>query len=165
MKKFLLTFIFTSSILSGIFAQDKTHIIFIDFFPMVNGIFSGGVGLGVGYEFNIGQYFAVGSYINLYSNFDNNITYNIIINGKFFPLRTKAGDLFIDAGLGYRRRKTEVDNIHCLVGLAHTGWKFIIKNNFVLEPGIGFRYDIVSFSGSETFNFGINLKAVAGWTF
>jgi hypothetical protein len=168
MKRCLLAFVLILSITPGIFSQNsqnKNHTIFIDFFPMVNGIFSGGVGLGTGYEHTIGQYFAVGGYINFYTNFDKSITYNIVVDGKFYPLKTKAGNLFIDTGLGYRRRQTDDDNIHCLVGLAHTGWRFIFKNGLVLEPGIGLRYDIIPFSGSEAYRFGYNIRGIIGWTF
>jgi hypothetical protein len=164
-KRFLLVSALIFSFLPNVFGQDKKHTILIDFFPMVNGIFSGGIGLGIRYEHTVGQYFAMGGYINAYTNFTNNITYNIIANGRYYPLKTKVGNLFIDMDLGYRRRQTDEENIHCLVGLAHTGWKFIFDNGLVLEPGIGIRYDIFPFSGSENFNFGLSIRTMAGWTF
>jgi hypothetical protein len=165
MKRILLILVLIFLFLPNIFGQNKKHTIFIDLFPMVNGIFSGGIGLGIGYEHTIGQYFATGGYINIYTNFNNNITYNIIANGRYYPLKIEAGNLFIDMGLGYRRRKTDEDNIHCLVGLVHTGWKFIFHNGLVLEPGIGIRYDILPIYGGENFNFGFNIRTLVGWTF
>jgi len=52
-----------------------------------------------------------------------------------------------------------------LVGVAHTGWKFIFRKGFVLEPGFGVRYDFITFSGDEAFKFGLNILLKFWWTF
>jgi hypothetical protein len=132
---------------------------------MINGIFSGGIGLGIGYEYDVNNYFTIGGNVICYTNFSERLTYSTIVKGKYYPLETKIGSPFIDVGFGYRRRETEEDNIHCLVGMACTGWKFILKNNFVFEPGVGFRYDIATFSGNENYKFGFVIRAAMGFTF
>jgi hypothetical protein len=165
MRKFLLVMVFILLTLPKIFSQDKNHTVYADLFPIGNGILSGGAGLGIGYDYALGQYFAIGGYINFFSNFNENITYNMIIYGKYYPLKTEIGNLFIDAGFGYRRRQSDEDNIHCLIVMPHVGWEFILKNGLVLEPAFGCRYDIVTLSGDENFKFGFNIKAIVGWTF
>jgi len=172
MKKlilFLVSFLCTFLNIFGEDTSNKEHTVYIDLFPMVNGIVSGGIGLGIGYEHSLGQYFGIGGEFLFVSNFNDVFSYNIIMNGKFYPIQTKIGNLFIDAGLGYRRRKSNFDgandDIHCLVGVAHTGWKFILGKGFVLEPGFGIRYDFITFSGDEAFKFGLNILLKIGWTF
>jgi hypothetical protein len=168
LKKLILGLILSSLFLPNIFSQDKKHTLFVDFFPMVNGIVSGGIGLGIGYDYDINQYFAVGGYIIFVSNFSDTLSYNFILNGKYFPIKTEVGSPYIDLGLGYRRRKSDYDgsdNIHCLVGVSHIGWKFIFKNGLILDPAFGIRYDIATFSGDENFKFGYNIKAIVGWMF
>lgn len=169
MKRIFLIFILVYLGLPNIFGQDKKHSIYLDLFPMVNGIVSGGIGLGIGYNYNINQYFTLGGYTNFYSNFGNTISYHFILDGRYYPIKTKIGSPYIDLGLGYRRRESEfdgsTDNIHCLVGLADVGWKFIFRNGLVLDPAFGIRYDLATFSGNEDFKFGYNIKAMVGWMF
>ena len=169
MKKLILGLILGSLFLSNIYGQDKKNTIFVDFFPMVNGIVSGGIGLGIGYDYDINQYFAVGGYIIFVSNFENTLSYNFILNGKYYPIKTDVGSPYIDLGLGYRRRKSDydgsTDNIHCLVGLSHIGWKFKFQNGLILDPAFGIRYDMATLSGDENFKFGFNIKAIVGWMF
>ncbi|MDR0731115.1 MAG: hypothetical protein LBF63_05545 [Treponema sp.] len=165
MKWFLPAFLLSILIFPNAFGQERKHTLVIDLFPMINGIFSGGIGLGIGYEYDINNYFAIGADIKFYTDFNESLTYNMIIRGKYYPLETKTGSPFIDAGLGYRRRQAEEDNIHCLVGMVCSGWKFTFKNNLVLEPGVGFRYDIVTFSGNENYKFGFVIRSAIGFTF
>jgi len=169
MKKVLLVLVLALLILPNIFGQDREHTIYADFFPMVNGIVSGGIGLGIGYDYDINKYFAIGGYINFVSNFANMLSYNLILNGKYYPIKTGIGSPYIDLGLGYRRRKSDyngsTDDIHCLLGSSHIGWKFIFKNGLILDPAFGVRYDMATFSGNENFKFGFNIKAIIGWTF
>ena len=143
--------------------------IFVDIFPIVTGIVSGGVGLGFGYEHDIGKYFGTGGEIIFVSDFDDMISYNIIANGIFYPIRTRIGNLFIDEGLSYRRRKSNYDgsndDIICLMGLTNIGWKIILFNSFVLIPEFGIKYDIVTFYGDEAYKFGLNIKTKIGWMF
>ena len=75
MKKLFMVFVLICLFLPKTFGQDKKHTIFVDFFPMVNGIVSGGIGLGIGYDYDINPYFAVGGYINFVSNFGNSNEY------------------------------------------------------------------------------------------
>jgi len=169
MKRLFMVFILICLLLPNTFGQDKKHTIYVDFFPMVNGIVSGGIGLGIGYNYDINPYLAVNGYINFVSNFENTFSYNFILNGKYYPIKTEVGSPYIDLGLGYRRRKSDydgsTDNIHCLVGLSHIGWKFIFKNGLILDPAFGIRYDMATFSGGESFKFGFNIKAIVGWMF
>ena len=135
---------------------------------MVNGIVSGGAGFGIGYDYDISQYFAIGGYINLVSNFADTFIYNCILNGKYYPIKTEVGGPYIDLGLGYRSRKSDYDgseNISCLVGLAHIGWKFIFQKTLIFAPAFGIRYDIMTFSGNENYKFGFNINAIIGWMF
>jgi len=169
MKRLFMLFILGCLFLQNTFGQDKKHTIYVDFFPMVNGIFSGGIGLGVGYDYDINPYFAVGGYINFISNFGNTFSYNFILNGKYYPIKTEVGSPYIDFGLGFRRRKSDydgsTDNIHCLVGLSHIGWKFVFQNGLILDPAFGIRYDMATFSGGENFKLGFNIKTIVGWMF
>jgi hypothetical protein len=165
MKRFFLVFIFIGIILPNVFGQDKKHTVYVDIFPMGNGIFSGGAGLGLGYDYNINQYFSIGGLTNYFGNFNGNNTYSFIILGKYYPIKTKIGNPYLDAGFGCRRRMSEEDNIHCLVTNAHIGFKFILKNGLVLDPSFGFRYNAIPLSGSENYMFSFNIKAVIGWMF
>jgi hypothetical protein len=157
MKRFIFVFIFSCLVLPNIFSQDRKHTVYGDIFPMGNGIFSGGAGLGFGYDYNISQYFAIGGLVNYFGNFNDKNTYNFIVLGKYFPIKTEIGKPYIDTGFGYRRRISDEDNIHCLVGTAHIGYKFIFKNGLVLDPGFGFRYDLITLSGSENYIFSFNI--------
>jgi len=164
MKRLFLVLVLFFFILASVSSQERKHTVFADIFPMFNGIFSGGVGLGIGYDYRINEYFSIGSYINFFSNFNENMTYNIILNGRFYPINTEIGAPYIDLGLGYRRRRSEEDNIHCLSGVANIGYRFIFNNGLVLDPAFGIRYNLLPFSGYENFNFGYNIKAVIGYT-
>jgi len=165
MKKFILGFLLSSLFLPNIFGQDKKHTIYADIFPMGNGIFSGGAGLGIGYDYSINQYFSIGGLANYFGNFKDNYTYNFFLIGKYFPIKTEIGSPYIDVGLGYRRRLSEEDDVNCLVGASHIGFKFIFQNGLVLDPAFGFRYDLATFSGDENFKFSFNIKAIVGWMF
>lgn len=165
MKKVLLVLVLSLLILPNIFGQERKHTVYLDVFPMGNGIFSGGAGLGIGYDYSINKYFSIGGLANYFGNFKDNYTYNLYLIGKYFPIKTDIGSPYIDAGLGYRRRLSEEDDINCLIGASHIGFKFIFKNGLVLDPAFGFRYDLVTFSGEENFKFSFNIKAIIGWTF
>lgn len=165
MKRFFLIFVFIGIILSNTFGQDRKNTVYIDIFPMGNGIFSGGIGLGMGYDYSINQHFSIGGLVNYFGNFKGNNTYSFILLGKYFPIKTEIGSPYIDIGFGYRRRMSEEDNIHCLVTNAHIGYKFIFKNGLVLDPAFGFRYDTITLSGSENYMFSFNIKAIVGWMF
>jgi hypothetical protein len=165
MKKLFMVFVLICLSLSNIFGQDRKHTIYVDIFPMGNGIFSGGAGLGLGYDFSINQYLSIGGLINYFGNFNVNNTYSFILLGKYYPIKAEIGSPYIDVGFGYRRRLSEDDDIHCLVTSAHTGFKFILKNGLVLDPSFGFRYNAIPLSGSENFMFSFNIKAIIGYTF
>jgi hypothetical protein len=165
MKRFFMVFVFICLVLPNIFGQDRKHTIYVDIFPMGNGIFSGGAGLGFGYNYNINRHFSIGGLVNYFGNFDDKNTYSFLVLGKYFPIKTEIGSPYIDAGFGYRRRVSEEDDIHCLVGNSHIGFKFIFKNGLILDPAFGFRYDMVTFSGDENFKFSFNIKAIVGWMF
>ena len=111
MKRFILAFVFICSALPNVFGQDRKNTVYVDIFPMGNGIFSGGAGLGFGYDYSINQYFATGGLVNYFGNFNENNTYNLILMGKYFPIKTEIGNPYIDAGFGYRRRLSEEDNM------------------------------------------------------
>jgi hypothetical protein len=172
MKRFLVIFTLFFSILINIFAQEtqnKTHTIYVDLYPMVNGIVSGGVGLALGYEHGIGKYFAVGSEVCFVSDFNDIVSYSITLSGFFYPIKIKIGNLFVEEELGYRRRRSNYDgsndNIHCLMGLTNIGWKFTFFNNLVFIPEFGIRYDIATFYGNEEYKFGYMIKIKVGWVF
>ena len=162
MKKFISSLILMFFILLNTFSQDKKHTIYINFSPAFNGIFSNGPGLGIGYDYAIGQQFSVGGYVDFYIYSDGRNTYDITITGKYYPLVTEIGNLSVDGRLGYRRSR---DLNHCLVGFVHAGWKFIFTNGLVLEPGLGIRYNIFTFSGTERNNLWYSINAIAGWAF
>jgi hypothetical protein len=103
--------------------------------------------------------------VNYFGNFKDNYTYNFFLIGKYFPIETKIGKPYIDIGLAYRRRLSEEDDISCLVGASHIGFKFIFQNGLVLDPAFGFRYDLATFSGNENYKFSFNIKAIIGWMF
>jgi len=165
MKKYIVFILALFFILPNIFGQDRKHTIYVDIFPMGNGIFSGGAGIGIGYDYSINQHFSIGGLVNYFGNFQNRNTYNILLIGKYYPINTEIGRPYMDVGFGYRRRVSEEDNIHCLVGSAHLGYKFIFNNGLVLDPGFGFRYDLITLSGSENYMFSFNIKTIIGWMF
>jgi hypothetical protein len=175
MKRFLVTVLFSLNLLGMAFGQEtvekstQKYGIMVDLYPMINGITSGGIGLGFLYENYLNQYFSVVGEINFYTNFDKTIAYNILAHGRLYPLKTSIEKLYTDIGIGYRRRKSDydgsTDDIHSLIGIAKVGWKFKIGNNFFFESGLGVRYNIYVFNGKENYNFGFNIPLVAGLTF
>jgi hypothetical protein len=174
MKRFLIIFVLILNI-GTIFAQETNEKyspkmgIIIDLFPMINGITSGGIGLGIMYEHYLNSYFSVLGGINFYTNFNEIIAYNILAHGRIYPLSTSIEKLYTDIGIGYRRRRSDYDdssdNIHSLTGIAKIGYKFKIGNNFILEPGFGVRYNLYTFSGEENNNFGMNIQLGIGSIF
>jgi hypothetical protein len=139
--------------------------VYIDLFPMINGLAVGGVGIGIFYEIKLHNYFSVLGETNISGNFQEALMYNIIAHGRVYPFKSTIEKLFFDLGIGYRRRKTEEDNIHSLVGTVKTGWKFILGKGFVLEPGFRIRYNLIKISGNENNDFGINFIIGLGWAF
>ena len=149
----------------NLFTQDKKHTVYLNFYPTIRGITIGSVGLGMGYDYNIGRSFAVGGYYQFYTNF-NNISYDAIIGGKYYPLKTKYGSLYINTGLGIRRDQRDEENFHGLIVPLYLGWKYAFKNGLVLDPAFGMRYNAPSFSGAdENYSFMTAVRISIGWTF
>jgi len=168
--KFILMFVLMFLIISNVFGQDRKYVIYADFYPLVNGIGVGGAGIGIGYDYNIHRFFSVGGYFAIYSSFSdhNHIALDVFTNFKFNLAKTVIGDPYIDFGLGYRRRRggaIEENDIHSLGGLANMGYRFILKNGLVLEPGFGIRFNVLTIEGYERNNFGYNAKIIMGWAF
>jgi hypothetical protein len=74
MKRLFMVFVLICLFLPNAFGKDKKHTIYVDLFPMVNGIVSGGIGLGIGYDYDINRCFAAGGYINFVSNFARSLS-------------------------------------------------------------------------------------------
>ena len=168
MKKLFLVIVFFCLFFQNVFSQDRKQTIYFDFYPMFSpGFFDGVFGLGIGYDFHINKYFSIGNYNYFYIPLKSDALYgyNFTLNGKYYPIRSSIGTPFIDLGIGYRRDVSEKNNIHSLTGLVNIGYIFIFKNGLILAPGFGIRYNLITFSGSETMDLGTYIKAIVGWIF
>ncbi len=151
----------------------KKQSVFIDLFPLMEGIWEGKVGGGLFYERGIHKYISFVGEINFYTDFDDETVYSLVGHGRFYPFQTTIGDFFVNTGLGYRRstlinrdRNSLInDNIQCLDFFVSTGWKFIIGKGFIIEPSIGYRQNIFTFIGHEVQSGGITLNVGIGWAF
>ena len=168
MKKIFFTFVLTCLILSNVFGQDRKHNVYLNLYALFYGIFTGnGPGIGIGYDYNINQDFAVGAYGQFYSFFnDNNTTFDLIVNGKYYPIKTEIGNPYINAGLGIRRNHKDGENFYGLIVPVYFGWKYIFQNGLFLDPALGVRYNAASFMGAyENHSFITAVRASIGWVF
>ena len=88
--------------------------------------------------------------------------------GRLYPFQTTIGKLFTVVGFGYRSSsllETTIEDVQCLEISASTGWKFIIGKGFIIEPSVGYRQNIHTFSGKESHKGGITLNIGFGWAF
>ncbi len=185
MRKYILI-IFLTLFCKTLFSQEQNNLfnikseetkqkqaLFIDLFPLMEGVWEGKVGGGIFYERKISKYFSLVGEVNVYTDFDDETAYSFIGHNRFYPFQTTIGKFFINTGLGYRystlinRDKESLinDNIQCLELFASTGWKFIIKDSFIIEPSIGYRQNIFTFIGNEIQSGGITLNVSLGWAF
>ena len=168
MKKFSLVFVLICLLSTNIFGQDKKHTIFFNFYAFFFGIANGtGPGIGIGYDYNINQDFSVGLYGQFYSIFnDDNTTFDIIVNSKYYPIKTKIGNPYINAGFGFRRNHMDGENFYGLILPVYFGFKFVLWDSLTLDPSFGFRYNSASFSGADVNHSFIQvIRATIGWIF
>ena len=164
MKKFVLIFliIWSGATSTNIYGQDITQktqtVYFPSFYHLIHD--PGTTSLGIGYEHMIANSFAVGGEFFVLTNFSDNVSLYFIGNFKYYPIKTKVGNMYADIGLGYRQNRPRDDVFHSFIGLAHIGWKFIFKNGFVIEPGIG-----IGFYGNEKYRPDMVSRLVFGWAF
>jgi len=150
----------------NVFGQDKKHSCFLNLYPLVRA-FTGNFGLGVGYEYHVVPNVAIGGFFQFYTRFDN-LTYDIIINSKYYPVETKNGNPYINLGLGIRRNQRQIDEeyFYGLIVPLYFGWRFTFKNGLFVEPALGVRYNAASFSGAnENHGFMFTQRASIGWRF
>ena len=102
---------------------------------------------------------------NVYTNFKENINYGFNTHGRIYPFETTLDKLFLDIGMGYRKSKWELDNVHCLVGSFTAGWKFLFDKGFLIEPSLGFWHNIYTFSGETSHNFVPIVGTGIGWSY
>lgn len=139
--------------------------VFIDIFPSLEGVWEGKAGAGLLYERIIHTYFSLVGEANLYTDFDGESAYSFIAHGRVYPFQSTLGNVFADAGVGYRRSTLEEDNVHCLDVYASAGWKFIIAKGLVIEPNVGYRQSLYTIKGHESQKGGITLNLSLGWVF
>jgi len=148
--------------------KDKKHTFYVNLYALVVGLVnSSGPGIGIGYDYNINQFLAVGLYGQFYSVFnDSNTTFDNIINVKYFPIKTALGSPYVNAGVGMRRNHKDGENFYGLIFPVYFGWKFVFRNGLVFDPALGVRYNAASFSGpNENGSFIFAQRASIGWTF
>ena len=140
MIKVFLIFVLTCFILPNVFGQDRKHTVYFNLYALFFDIFTGnGPGIGIGYDYNINQDIAVGVYGQFYSVFnDNNTTFDIIANTKYYPLKTAAGNPYINTGLGIRRNHKDGEIFFGLIVPVYFGWRFVFQNGLVIDPALGF---------------------------
>jgi hypothetical protein len=147
---------------ANIYGQEKLQKSHTVYFPSFYNFMHdpGTASLGIGYERIIIGSFAVGAEFIALTNFNDNVSLDFIGNLKYYPIKTKVGNMYADIGLGYRQNRTGDDIFHGLIGTAHIGWKFIFRNGLVIEPGFG-----VGFFGNEKYEPYFVSRASLGWTF
>ena len=119
-----------------------------------------GTSLGIGYEHMLVDFFAIGGEFFVYTNFNDYVFLNFIGNLKYYPIKTQIGNMYVDVGFGYRQNRTGDAIFHGSLGVAHIGWKFILKNVFVIEPGFG-----IGFYGDEKYKPDFISRLSLGWAF
>ncbi|MBX9049641.1 hypothetical protein HCH04_15110 [Bacteroides thetaiotaomicron] len=147
---------------------EQKNAVFIDLFPLMEGVWEGKAGAGLFYERQISNYFSIVGEANFYTDFKDETAYSFMGHGRVYPLKTSIGKLFADAGFGYRSSsliETVIEDVKCLEISASAGWKFIIGNGFIIEPSVGYRQNIHTFSGQESHKGGMTINVGFGWAF
>ena len=132
----------------------------------MEGVWEGKAGAGLFYERRISSHFSFVGEVNLYSDFDDETAFSVLGHGRWYPSQTTIGKLFADVGFGYRSSslvETVIEDVKCLEISGSAGWKFIIGKGFIIEPSVGYRQNIHTFSGRESHKGGITLNIGFGW--
>jgi hypothetical protein len=158
--------------------------IFVDVGPLLTGLFLGGFGAGLGYEFRVANNLSVmvhGDFI-----VPGIVNYKIFMfdidpHVRWYFFNTTISKFYADVGLGYGLFSASYDSptnpaddwdgsVHYFNLMASLGWKFIIGPGFVLEPWVGASYGLslassvgaeYSAVGNDILSYGVNL----GWAF
>jgi hypothetical protein len=148
---------------------NQNNAIIFDLFPMLpgpNGLkFGEGIGLGIIYERKMYQYFSLLSRVSFVTDFDEIFSYSFSPHFRIYPFKTTIGKFFADGGIAYRGRVTKTNAHQALSGVLSIGWKFILWNNFIIEPGFTLRLKIADISGEDPYKFGYGLLIGLGWVF
>lgn len=142
--------------------------LFIDLFPLMEGVWEGKAGAGFFYERRVSNHFSLVGEVNLYSDFNEETAFSILGHGRWYPSQTTIGKLFADVGFGYRNSslvETVIEDVSCLEISGSAGWKFIVGKGFIIEPAVGYRQNIHTFSGRESHKGGITINIGFGWAF
>ena len=142
--------------------------VFIDLFPLMEGVWEGKAGAGLFYERQVSNYFSLVGEVNLYSDFKDETAFSLLGHGRLYPFKTTIRKLFAVVGFGFRSSsliETVVEDVKCLEISGSAGWKFIIGKGFIIEPSVGYRQNIHTFSGQESHKGGITLNIGFGWAF
>ena len=152
MKKKVLCLLLAVFITVASFAEEKNNAVFVDFGSIISGVFSGGFGLGLGYERGLTDNFSalfVASYLG-FSNeilsieFDSTVI-SVGLAGRYYPLTNPVSGWFIDVGGIYSYINMSYDGEEATSNIFElrllTGWKIVFNSGFFLEPGV--RYTVV----------------------
>jgi hypothetical protein len=156
----------TFNLKSGKTAQK--HALIVDLFPLMEGVWEGKAGAGFFYERRLSNYFSLVGEANVYSDFKDETAYSFFAHGRLYPSKTTIGKLFLDTGFGYRNSsllETVIEDVECLEIVGSVGWKFIMGKGFLIEPSVGYRQNIHTFSGRESHKGGITINIGFGWAF
>ena len=171
MKKVVFVLIFVTFVFRNTFAQEEWNTsqkfsIMVDIFPAIEGAFEGNTGLGLFFETRINEYFSTALEFNFYKNLSNkDLNFVIMGHGRIYPFKTTIGKAFYDIGIGYRRGKWEIEDIHFMLVSLSAGWKFIMGKGFVIEPNIGFWNNIFTFKGEAENTHAPIIGVNLGWAF
>jgi len=183
MKRLFMVFLFIGFLLPSVYGQTKRHTIFAG--PIINLDLNSDIGIGAGYDLNLGKYFSIGVMANYHSDYVNSVfennynfenmndiqSYSFLLSAKLFPLRTKIGNLVINVEVGYCRKFSSTNDYQCLIVNNNYGFKFIFGNGFTITPMIGTTQNALDLSGTEFTRTGlnprtaINFKLMLGYMF
>jgi hypothetical protein len=172
MKRKILVLLLISIFAVSSFAQEKKNAVFVDFGSTIIGVMNGGFGIGFGYERALSDNFSVmvsASYIGFtiagYKYDTEYLGISAGLRARYYPLSNPVGGWYIDIGGGYSYIGITYDEkatSNIFEAGILTGWKFIFRPGFFLEPGI--RYTFV-FGEINTPSGSASISAVGGFSF
>ena len=181
MKKFLMLFLVVFISVSS-FAQERNNAIFVDVGATLVSALAGGFGTALQYERGLSENFSALFYTGLIKitmdggRWRHDTDFLGIVAGvgmRYYPFHNPVRGWFVDVAGAYNYVKIKhgeeaISNLFELRLL--TGWKFVFRPGFFLEPGIRYTFafgdlKLPAITASEPKLGGLGLWIGIGWAF
>ena len=149
MKKPLFLTVFVFMVTFSAFSQQPRNAPFINFGPLMTGMFNSGFGLTLGFEAVPLRYLSIVNSVTFlqYSvDADNTVTdiltFAYTLEERLYPMTGLLDKLFIGIGFNYTFMSGEVNewgNGSIFGALFESGWKFVFPLNVFAEVALGYK--------------------------